>query len=114
MKQNPENLQTAGSHRGADHIDYRDTADVTEAHATAAAREHPEPAFGTVPAPLWLIAVAGVAVFWAGAYLGMFSGGFSGEVYNERAGMPKISKTTTTDGQPPPTVSMADEGKRYF
>ncbi len=117
MKQNPEDLRTAGAHRGLGHIDYHETADVHDVHS-AARREHEDPGFSAVPVPLWLMAVAGVAIFWAGAYLGMFSGGFSGDVYNERSGLPQ----TTTAGAPqagqaggaPQASSVVDEGKRYF
>lgn len=115
MKQHPENLRTAASHRGVGHIDYRETSDVADVHA-AVAREHDEPGFGTVPVPLWLMSIAAVAIFWAGAYLGMFSGGFSGNVYNELSGMPKSTKAAAQGGQPGEAakVSVADEGKRYF
>ncbi|MEA3188837.1 MAG: hypothetical protein QOD99_2667 [Chthoniobacter sp.] len=116
MKRAPEDLRTAGAHRGVGHMDYRETADVTESHA-AVAREHAEPAFGTVPIPLWLMAVSGVAVFWAGAYLGMFSGGFSSDVYNELSGAPKTTASAQQGGAPGEAAkgpSAADEGKRYF
>ncbi len=116
MKQNPEDLRTAGLHRGAGHIDYRETSDVTEVHS-AVTREKAEPGFGSVPVPLWLMAVAGVAIFWAGAYLGMFSGGFSGDVFNELSGMPKTQTKATqggAGGEQAKGPSVAEEGKRYF
>ena len=39
MNQNPDDLRTAGLHRGPNHIDYRETADLTNVHA-AVQREH--------------------------------------------------------------------------
>ncbi len=43
-------------------------------------REVPEPAQG--PVPIWLIGVIGLGIFWAGAYLFSFSGGFKGDVFD--------------------------------
>ncbi len=39
MNQNPDDLRTAGLHRGPNHIDYRETADLTSVHS-AVQREH--------------------------------------------------------------------------
>jgi hypothetical protein len=69
-------------------VDYTEGADVTAQHA-AIAREHPEPGFaGKVEEsvhtfPLWLLILCGVAIFWAGGYLFLFSGAFSSKVYDE-------------------------------
>ncbi len=79
----PEDLKTAASHHSGEYADYRENLDVTQVHA-AVEREHREPEVGVVPVPVWLMAVSGVALFAAGAYLGMFNGGFRGDVYNER------------------------------
>jgi mono/diheme cytochrome c family protein len=72
---------------GQDRIDYRETADITEVHA-AIAREHAEPRTGTMPIPIWLGALSAGALCWAGAYVGMFSGGFSSSIYNEYQSSP--------------------------
>src|SRR6202162_4283145 len=40
----------------------------------------PEPEEG--PNPVWLIGLIGFGIFWAGAYLFSFSGGFSGDVFD--------------------------------
>ncbi|MEQ1860589.1 MAG: cytochrome c [Chthoniobacteraceae bacterium] len=74
---------------GPDRIDYQETGDVTEVHA-AVKREHPEPSADTTPMPLWLTAVCGIAVAWAGAYFGIFNGGLSGNVYNEYQSSPAV------------------------
>lgn len=40
------------------------------------------PATGNAPVPRWLFGIIGLAIFWAGAYLFSFSGGFSAEVFD--------------------------------
>lgn len=72
---------------GQDRLDYRETADITEVHASVL-REHAEPRAGTMPIPTWLGVICAGALTWAGAYVGMFHGGFSGKVYNEYASTP--------------------------
>lgn len=93
----PEDFQTASRHKSADHVDYHETADITQVHA-AAQREHKEPGFGEVPVPLWLMTVCGIAMIWAGAYLGMFNGGFRGDIFNERDTSPKLLFTEQGTG----------------
>ena len=77
MNQNPDDLRTAGLHRGPNHIDYRETEDLTSVHA-AVQREHSVGTPGQVPMPLWLMVLCGVAIFWAGT---SFSGGFGGSYF---------------------------------
>ena len=116
MNKNPEDLRTASEHKGAGHVDYRETADITEAHG-AVEREHSVGTPGGVPVPLWLMSVCGVAVFWAGAYLGMFSGGFGSNNFDESAGQnrgPAPGLTTAAAGGPAQAASPKDEGKKYF
>jgi len=72
---------------GSDRIDYHETPDVTEVHA-AIQREHKDPVTNVTPVPLWVTLLCGVAVCWAGAYVGMFHGGFSSNVYNEYESSP--------------------------
>ncbi len=75
---------------GPDRIDYReDPGDLSEVHA-AILRENPEPSAAVTPIPLWLITICGIAVAWAGAYLGMFNGGFRGDIFNERLSSPDL------------------------
>jgi mono/diheme cytochrome c family protein len=66
-------------------VDYRETENVTRVHA-AVEREKAEPTVGEMTFPLWLLAVFGACIFLGALYLGMFSGGFSGGVYDETAG----------------------------
>ena len=72
---------------GPDRIDYQETPDITEVHA-AIQREHTEPTAETTPIPMWLSAVCGVAMVWAGTYFGIFNGGLSGSIYNEYESSP--------------------------
>src|SRR6266513_4521055 len=59
-------------------MDYGETEEVQETHA-AIQREKREPRAGLEPLSLWLIALYGLAVFFGGAYLGRYSGNFSGD-----------------------------------
>ena len=74
---------------GPERIDYHETPDVTEVHA-AVKREHRDPGADVTPIPLWLAAVCGIAVAWAGAYLGVFHGGFSASVFDENKSSPAL------------------------
>ena len=78
MNQNPDDIRTAGLHRGPNHVDYRETEDLTSVHA-AVQREHNVGTPGAVPMPFWLMALCGVAIFWAGT---SFSGGFGGSYFS--------------------------------
>ena len=74
---------------GPERIDYNETPDVTEVHA-AVKREHGDPGADVTPMPLWLTAVCGFAIAWAGAYLGVFHGGFSPTVFDENKSSPVL------------------------
>jgi mono/diheme cytochrome c family protein len=116
MNQNPDDLRTAGLHRGPNHIDYRETADLTNVHA-AVQREHSVGTPGAVPMPLWLMALCGVAIFWAGT---SFSGGFGGSYFSadnysvhpgEQVGM---IGAAGGPGGAEAGPSMAELGETYF
>ena len=74
---------------GQDRLDYQETADITEVHS-AISREHAEPSADVTPIPTWLSVVCAAALCWAGAYIGIFHGGFSGKVYNEYESSPSV------------------------
>jgi mono/diheme cytochrome c family protein len=74
---------------GKDRIDYRETSDITEVHS-AIRRESEDPTADSKQVPLWLTLACAVAVCWAGAYIGVFHGGFSGAVYNEYESSPAV------------------------
>jgi len=115
MKKNPEDLRTAGRHKGVDNIDYRETSDVTDAHA-AVEREHSVGIAGSVPVPLWLIGFGFAVAIWAGAYLGMFSGGFSSDNYNPYGGMALKKKTGGPGGDTgqQQTLTPLEKGKKLY
>src|SRR5580765_6652584 len=80
---------------GADHVrqgmDYGETSDVHEVHS-AIQREKREPRAGMEPLSIWLIAVYGMAIFTGGAYLGRYSGDFSGDGLDPMGGPPPAKK----------------------
>src|SRR6266404_5046777 len=59
-------------------MDYGESEDVQKVHA-AIQREKQEPRVGLEPLSLWLIGIYALAIFFGGAYLGRFSGSFSGD-----------------------------------
>src|SRR4029077_13082233 len=95
--------------------DYGETADVQQVHA-AIQREKREPRVGLEPLSIWLIAVYGLAIFFGGAYLGRYSGSFSGDSLD-----PIVGPSTSKKGGPagpggggPEQLSPADRGKKVF
>jgi mono/diheme cytochrome c family protein len=95
-------------------MDYGETEDVHQVHA-AIQREKREPRVGLEPLSLWLIAIYGLAIFFGGAYLGRYSGNFSGDSLDP-ALVPtsKIKGPNGPDGGPAQTLSQADRGKKIF
>src|SRR2546430_526 len=79
-----ESTPTPEPHSGQG-MDYSEIADVQDVHA-AVQREKREPRVGREPLSIWLIAVYGLAVFFGGAYLGRYSGNFSGEALDPYRG----------------------------
>ena len=114
MNQNPEDIRAAGLRRGSNQIDYRETADLTNVHA-AEQREHSVGTPGAVPMPLWLMALCGVAIFWAGT---SFSGGFGtsyfgADNYSVHPGE-GVSTTSAAGGEAGAAPSEVDLGKTFF
>src|SRR5258707_7676086 len=95
-------------------MDYGETADVQEVHA-AIQREKREPRAGLEPLSIWLIAVYGLAIFFGGAYLGRFSGSFSGDSLDPVV-IPHVNKQGPSGpgGGPTQELSQADRGKKIF
>ena len=105
---NPSSLTRQG-------MDYGETSDVQEVHA-AIQREKREPRVGLEPLSMWLIAIWGIALFTGGAYLGRYSGNFSGDSL-DIAYIPL--KKTGTGGGPGGGEAEApqtpfDRGKKVF
>src|SRR5436305_15301168 len=96
-------------------MDYGEQADVQQVHA-AVQREKREPRVGHEPLSIWLIAVYGLAVVFAGAYLGRYSGNFSGEALDPYGGeMATMEKITGPQGaQQAAELSPHDRGKKIF
>ena len=95
--------------------DYGETSDVQDVHA-AIQREKREPRVGLEPLSIWLIAVYGLAVFCGGAYLGRYSGNFSGDGLDPLGGPPPTKKTAAGPGggEQAAELSPRDRGKKIF
>ena len=96
-------------------MDYGETADVQEVHA-AIQREKREPRVGLEPLSIWLIAVYGLAIFTGGAYLGRYSGNFSGDGLDPMMGPPPAKKGGGAAGQQQEQAALSphDRGKKIF
>jgi mono/diheme cytochrome c family protein len=96
-------------------MDYGEQADVQQVHA-AVQREKREPRVGAEPLSIWLIAVYGLAVFFGGAYLGRYSGNFSGEALDPYGGEPQAMKKVTgpQGAEQVAELSPRDRGKKIF
>jgi len=114
---NMDDLEQAYGAQGtqAHEIDYRETSDVTHVHA-AIAREKKEPWSANIPIPLWLMAIFFLVFGWGSYYLGMFSGGYSGDVFDERAGLSATAGKAGAAGAEAEAgpVSVVDQGKKVF
>ena len=94
-------------------MDYGENEEVQDVHA-AIQREKREPRVGLEPLSIWLIAVYGLAVFFGGAYLGRYSGSFSGEALD-----PPIHPMKKGGGGPQGQTQQAEltpveRGKKVF
>src|ERR1700726_3886201 len=95
--------------------DYGETADVQQVHA-AIQREKREPRVGLEPLSIWLIAVYGLAIFWGGAYLGRYSGNFSGDGLDPLGGPPPTKKGAAAGpgGGAQGELTPRERGKKIF
>jgi mono/diheme cytochrome c family protein len=94
-------------------MDYGETADVHQVHS-AIQREKREPRAGMEPLSIWLIAVYGLAIFFGGAYLGRFSGNFSGESLDPMGGAQSVKKKGANGPEQATELSQVDRGKKIF
>src|SRR3989454_11552232 len=93
---------------------YGEASDVQEVHA-AIQREKREPRVGLEPLSIWLIAVYGIAIFTGGAYLGRYSGNFSGDGLDPLGGPPPAKKGAGPQAtQQQAELSPAERGKKIF
>lgn len=96
-------------------MDYGENAEVQEVHA-AIQREKREPRVGLEPLSIWLIVLYGFAIFFGGAYLGRYSGSFSGDSLDPSMGPPPAKKTAggPGGGEQQAELSPRDRGKKIF
>src|SRR5207244_2861839 len=96
-------------------MDYGELADVQQVHA-AIQREKREPRVGLEPLSIWLIAIYGLAVFFGGAYLGRYSGNFSGDGLDPLGGPPPTKKAAAAPGggEQAAELSPVERGKKVF
>jgi len=103
-------------------IDYAEGVNVRGIHESIL-REKIEPQEGMEPVPLWLMAVIMCTLFAGGIYLGLFSGGFRSDVFDENAGTAfslgagkaGVEAAATANAAPEdPAVAQLKLGKRTF
>lgn len=96
-------------------MDYGENAEVQEVHA-AIQREKREPRVGLEPLSIWLIVLYGFAIFFGGAYLGRYSGNFSGDSLDPSVGSPQMKKSAAGPGggEQQAELSPRDRGKKIF
>src|SRR5438445_13515667 len=93
--------------------DYGETADVQQVHA-AIQREKREPRVGLEPLSIWLIAVYGLAVFFGGAYLGRYSGNFSGDELDPLGGPPATKRGSWPKAEQQQAELRPQAGRKTF
>jgi len=95
-------------------MDYGESEDVQKVHA-AIQREKQEPRVGLEPLSLWLIGIYALAIFFCGAYLGRFSGSFSGDSLDP--GLVPVAKKgggQNQGTQQTTELTPAERGKKVF
>jgi mono/diheme cytochrome c family protein len=96
-------------------MDYGESEEVQKVHA-AIQREKQEPRVGLEPLSLWLIGIYAFALFFGGAYLGRYSGGFSGDSLDP-GGIPTAKKgggPGGAGGEAPKELTPVERGKKVF
>ncbi len=107
MERTPERRPRQG-------MDYGETEEVQQVHS-AIQREKLEPRVGLEPLSIWLVAIYGLAIFFGGAYLGRFSGSFSGDGLDPLGGAPRAAKAGSTGGaQLVADLGPAGRGKKIY
>jgi mono/diheme cytochrome c family protein len=79
-----------------------ESADVGKLHEPIM-REKREPRDGYEPVPLWLVGICFALIFWGGWYLAWYSGGFRGDVLDERPSFGAVA-VADSDGPIDPLV----------
>src|SRR5437879_7486979 len=95
-------------------MDYGESEDVQKVHAAIQLGEQ-EPRVGLEPLSLWLIGIYALAIFCGGAYLGRFSGSFSGDSLDPGiVPAPKKGGGQNQGPQQATELSTAERGKKVF
>ncbi len=103
-------------------IDYSEETNVSRIHESIL-REKVEPREGMEPVPLWMIGVIMGTILAGGIYLGMYSGGFRADVYDERPGGFSAQESKGKGGGPnqagavaatDPAADLLKIGKRQY
>ena len=82
--------------------------DPSAVSGSASDPEEANPRMDNAPIPGWLVWIIGVGIFWAGAYLFSYSGGFAADVFDYQ---PKYgAQSAAAAGPPDPKVL----GKKFF
>jgi mono/diheme cytochrome c family protein len=95
-------------------MDYSESEDVQQVHA-AIQREKREPRVGLEPLSIWLIGIYGLAVFFGGAYLGRYSGGFTADSLDYSTSIPsRRGAQGPGDAVQVAELGPADRGKKVY
>ncbi len=102
------------NHSDPKHSGSQDLLKVT----AAAKREFPDPTEGNSQLPAGLLLVFAAIICFAGAYFGIYHGGFQGDVFNESDSTPALlsSKKAATSvvTQAPVELSLVEQGKAIY
>ncbi|MGF1678924.1 MAG: c-type cytochrome [Candidatus Methylacidiphilales bacterium] len=100
--------------RFSEDLDYSEKNQVSRIHEQIR-REASEPGQGGEPIPLWGMLFIGLVIALAFMYLGMYSGGFKGDVYDGRAAAGGSSAAGAAAAvEEDPVVLMVKVGKRIY
>src|SRR5207237_556246 len=96
-------------------MDYGEQSDVQQVHAPVQLAKR-ERRVGAEPLSIWLIAIYGLAVFFGGAYLGRYSGNFTGGGLDPMGAPPTAKKAAAgaAGGEQAAELSPRDRGKKIF
>lgn len=94
--------------------DYGEASNVSRLHG-AIQREKQEPVEGSEPLPVQGLVFVALILAAGFMYLGMYSGGFSGDVYDERSGSAGgVAAGAGAEQEEDPAVTMMKLGKRTY
>jgi mono/diheme cytochrome c family protein len=104
----------------SNHPDPQNSSDPQDAlkASAAAKRENPDPIEAQNSLPSGLLLLFGVIVCFAGMYLGVYHGGFKGDVFNESESTPELFSSKKAAGpgaaQVAAELTLAEQGKAVY